>query len=798
MAAAVGGNNFGGLDEQQRTKIFTYDILNQVYPAQDGLPARTTQIPIQTLPSGALMHNYFTFPNRDAGEGDLQFTNRLLAIFLSRYGINCVYDPNDITVNFCFSRIRAKYQFYYPNPCAGFGVQGWGTGFNTGLVCTTKRTTRWAYLKSGTKVPNAVVNHRKYAPAGAGNPAYDQDRLRICDRYRDRCHYNPGIGENGNNWDICMTPEFMVANQVDGITAIAGEDDLMDITRNDAGYVFDTRRKTMYTAINNWIRAKHDHGNIASDQLLYAMNLLCLETDYIPSNVGLGKIAVGFREFNCPPSGWREPTDANIPPAQLPAATYGQDGIEYAIENQWDFSDGRDNLVGRKFKFPATLAGIERIANFIREYVTRHTIMRPVCMFTPHGRLAFDPEARFPFDEAQIGALAAPGFNMQQLNDLNQYNLNRRIGEWYAALQPLSHLYFDFRLNVFFYTAPGMTNISHPFQINFHNELGDSIIGLNLFTCLINNNINLLQLFKIAHEIISNRKWDNWMNIIIIAGNRYQIPSGPFYNSLSLPIANYDNMPSVYLRILEELEAGVPAAGQSWSRQNLNVVGLTNWMNNWNHTIVGNIGNNDVPFRSGIFFPVLRANAAFTNLIIPNRVQQGGFRRMTTYRKLRGGQLKTLRRVRNVRMGNLKKLNRTKKQTFLTNKRFQANLASGLRSISNRSTRNTPAKIQNMSSNSNTTTESTPPLLHTSPNASEMSKDTFDTLKTMFADPAYSKIFGALFDMPDAKDMKPVKIDNQFTQSINTDGKNIQFGFGTTKNYTATNTTSTKSSNSTV
>jgi hypothetical protein len=768
------------IDPVTAAKMFTYDILSHTYPVNHipGQGAYTRNIPIQTLPQGTFMHNYFSFPPRAAGQNDIDYQNTLFVIFLGRYGINVTYEAGQRTMTFCFSGIRSKYQYYYPNPCAGFGAAGLGSRYNCGLISITKRNTRWAYLNSGTKVQNTTVHHR-------GSPSnqfrqIDNTRIIICDELRDTCHFDPN-GQLGNNYDICLTPEFMRNNQVDGITAIAVEDDLMDITRPvgspDHQY---NRDKSMFNAINGWYNEANRQGLDEIDQLLWRMNLLCLSTDYMPSTGPLfpEKLKVGFREFCCPPSGWREVTNLNEPQDPLPAE-FGIRGVgvgaapDAAADYKIFDNVVNGNRTARKVQFNLLRPGsYERVRNFIREYFNRNTIMRPGYLFTPFGSIPIDADLPV-IQDVPVQLAQIPGGDIQIVpNHVQlqlQWQLNHNLGAIYQNENNANFLGFHLGLNVFIYKRPGLNNIDVQIPIQYQLVIPPGNIQTPYrFGYYIQSMQNgyVVENYKIAHELLSNSKWHRWMceyafHLVDNNGNEVElyIPVGPFYNALSLPITRFNDMVDVYMNIVNMLENG--AAIHSFTHANLNNPDYRNYVGRWMNsptvaTYVAREANGGLPeirrrFTLGYWFPNLRAgaaaNVAFIASVIPNAPQQGGYK---LRRKLRGGQTKTIRMRTNKPKisGNTRQINRTKKQRFLVNKQFQENLTSGLRNRHRKFSQNATSRTNKINTSSNTSSSAPPPTLHASPDIEPMDRDTFESLKKMFANPDYSNCIRALFETP--------------------------------------------------
>lgn len=227
------------------------------------LPGDTREIPIQTISPGMLLFHYCTFPQRNQGETDNDYERRLFGILLSQHGVPAIYLPSTDRWQFCFGSRVASQQYYYTVPVAGMGIKGLGGNFNSCIISSTNRTTKWAYLKSGTTVDEKRAVHRRYPLPEY--PNYDFKRLKMCDRIHDGGWPAPGQCRPGREYDICITPEFQASEHIDGITCIAGEDSLVDITKDwNREYVFD-EDKSMLKNMLKWRIQIKTHGNSPVD-----------------------------------------------------------------------------------------------------------------------------------------------------------------------------------------------------------------------------------------------------------------------------------------------------------------------------------------------------------------------------------------------------------------------------------------------------------------------------------------------------------------------------------------------------
>jgi hypothetical protein len=516
-------------------------------------------IPIETLEKGVLLFHYFRIPTRNVGENDINYASRVFDTLMGQFGIPISWNIPLQRFEFCFGSVTANPHYYYPNPSAGFGIAGFGDEFNAGLICVTQRPSRWAYLKSGTTVNNTRAVHRKVPISHQETSNYDYLRLKLCDEINTR-----GRCRDGNNYDICLTARYQREQALDGVTAIAQMDDLMDIRRHNEGpHTFDTN-KTMLRAMQSWFRKIQENNNQQMDRLLWAMNLLCLETDLKNQTLN-----VGFREFACSPFGSTQVEHERIPPAVLPAATYGAVGGNYGVIQEELNAAG--NCVLRRFWIRNNG---NHFLEFLNQYIVPNLLIKPVALVTPNSIRQSDVNINFLIPNPPPDAV-----NMEiVVAEDARYNLNHRIATWFdTKVAEETNIGFDLLHNVFYLkneTLNEIINIEFTFNpahagVNY----GGSVIlpagapqtrrGYQKNQYIKNfsyASMNDLQLMKINKELLTNKKWQHWMAeylVLIKQASVVPIPIGPFYNPLSLPIINYNDMRGNYARIIEHLESGL-------------------------------------------------------------------------------------------------------------------------------------------------------------------------------------------------------------------------------------------------
>ena len=719
------------------------------------LPGDTREIPIQTISPGMLLFHYCTFPQRNQGETDNDYERRLFGILLSQHGVPAIYLPSTDRWQFCFGSRVASQQYYYTVPVAGMGIKDLGSNFNSCIISSTNRTTKWAYLKSGTTVDEKRAVHRRYPLPEY--PNYDFKRLKMCDRIHDGGWPAPGQCRPGREYDICITPEFQASEHIDGITCIAGEDSLIDITKNWEGeYVFD-EDKSMLKNMLRWRRQIITHRNSPVDHFAWAMNLLCLESD-----LKNDRINVGFREFSNGPMGHHHANPDYIPPSPLPAE-FGVVDTDYWITSQ-DL-DAQGVCIKRVIQIKNDPA---LIALFMATYITPYLVVSPFIFATPYGAIdyhALDDKYNLPDPPADIveGCKSS-----REQRYMMSHHIAKALYDLGNETNPPYSLRFDYRLNVFFKQGPphasGCFDRTIPIQvqqratpvmvdvlkiIDPENPLipephtnNKYMIG-HYTTPFKNATLKECQERKILHEIISNTKWDtHWMHEFFSneSVNAYFIQVGPYRNPLSLPFGNkesHGDIVDVYRFIIDGLEPPLAGAIPSHTYQYINDEKVRTYIQAWatnpgdRFTRPANISRPGLhqPYHTGIWF----------HDIIGDRRFLGGGNKKNNRKK--GGRLFTTRNNRNNR-------NRT---SFLSkSNQTHRNIQTKSPMVYNKNKRNNipPTSSYPMNNNKKQTSTRTGNKVNESNRTEkefvQMNKDTFDSLIRVFKNKKYRIILDAL------------------------------------------------------
>jgi hypothetical protein len=767
----------------QHARFFTYSSISHTYTAAEKAaenvidasfgPGGNNQrhIPIQEIGHGMLLFHYFQLPPRNIGESDQNYKFRLLAVILRQYQVPIHYDPATSRWEFCFGSKTAKPHYYYPVPIAGTGIGGWGGDFNACITSVTTRDTKWAYLKSGTSADENVITHRMSKIHPHRN--YDFLRVKMCSDLNAPNQpqvANRGYCWPGTNYDICLRSMFQRNNNIDGVTSIAGADCIMDITRQNNAYVYNTQ-KDMFRGIQEWRNSIIANGNRQEDLFVWAMNLLALETDKKDNTIN-----VGYREFSTGPFGSSQLQPGSIPPNPLPPQ-FGQLGVDYWIVEQ-QFDGQPPVCIKRKFQF-ANNGHI--ILNFIINYIENQAFSLPIGITTPHGSIDFDHQIEqfmiTPVNHIPVNPVIMAQHQQANVNQ-QRYSLHHLLSSslYVLANGAVPRIRYDIRLNVFFDDRYSNHNV-----LDIRYDLNPAAIGqiqnvipqllappyshnrfpLMQYAPFLNNaSIIRCQQAKIMHEVISNTKWNTyWMNEFIYsysnaAADTYVIPVGPFRNPLYLPFGNIAPNPAnsgeiigVYRDIINRMEpipfifgggGYIPSATRDYLNSIPHTAYLTAWANNNNMGTCGRQDGTQHQYHQGRWF---------SDILLVG--QQFGGGKQITKKRVQTSKRKTNRKTNRKTKKNSTIKSRSNKSSSYKNishnsvhvkggkhkdKPYNSNNSNSSYSI------NYKEKTTSNSSSYTTTNDGRPPSTFV-----PMNKDTFDTLVSIFKDPIYGEIFKSFY-----------------------------------------------------
>lgn len=638
-------------------KDYTYDILEETYdiPYNNPLSAmgnvfqnnvnlssaahqakqlesteRKVGIPIQTISEGAILYHYLEIPKRDIhidedGYIDYEepfdaYESRILETLLRQLGINITwkkaYSYNESSKwELCLSKNIPTYNYFYTNPSAGFGVNGFGGRYNVAYICKTTRDSIWAYLKSGTHLSNDEIHHRTSKIQIQKD--YDYKRLLHCSAISNTCR-------RGAEYDICMTPEFQKEQYIDGITSIAEMDSMMTLERNSSTGVYEineeSRDRPMLKAMKKWFTEVQRAGNKDEDKLMWSMNLLSLETDIRRENT---QLVTGFREFACPTFGCLE-TDITLKT---------KEEIMAELEAE-EVTQVRNELEGYKSQVPKTkkkgakkqepkkknysLAGLhgyfygfydqsenepqriwfintESLGYFLKKYIYPRMLVRPMALVSDQAILSRE----------NYGSYLER--NIPRTENILRYNLNHQIGLWLTKRA----IGYNLLQNVFYDSLEARPEL----------RIGGRFINRHMYTYPLSlSNYRGVEITKILHECISNSQWKNhWMSIVKFqmpgVTRPKMIPVGPFYNALSIPIDNYKDMIRVYQFIVNQMENISDPNEHSNTYSLLNSPTHANYILDW--------ALNPTPDIEARWFEDLRTKTTLLPQLIPTN-QKGG------------------------------------------------------------------------------------------------------------------------------------------------------------------------------
>jgi hypothetical protein len=620
MAAA--SSSLSGTDPEDM-KAFTYDILKETYEVEYNNPIsvigsvfqnnknnsstthstptptqREVGIPVQTLSEGALLYHYLEIPKRDIDldedgyvnyeEPNDEYEYRVLETLLRQLGINITwkraygYSENS-KWELCLSKNIPTYNYFYTNPSAGFGVNGFGGRYNVAYICKTTRDSRWAYLKSGTHLANDQIHHRSSKIQVQKD--YDSKRLVHCSAISNTCR-------SGAGYDICMTPEFQQEHRVDGITSIAEMDSMFTLERDPRINMYqintESRDRPMLQALKKWFQDIQRAGNEPIDKMMWSMNLLSLETDIRKENT---ELVAGFREFACPTFGsletdltlkTKEEIVAELEAEEVPLVRNELEGYksqgpkskkkgakkqeQKPKENTYSLSGLHGSLYGfydqpvnkpPKIWFADTLS----LAYFLKKYIYPRMLVRPMALVS---------------DQAVLGRENYGTYlerNIPRYENILRYNLNHQIGLWLTKRT----IGYNLLQNVFYDSPEARPEL----------RIGGQFINRHNYTYPLSlKNYRGVEIVKILHECISNSQWKhNWMSVVEFqmpgSTQSKMIPVGPFYNALSIPIDNYGDMVKVYQFIVNQMENVVGPSEHSNTYSLLNSPAHAKYILDW-------------------------------------------------------------------------------------------------------------------------------------------------------------------------------------------------------------------------
>lgn len=618
-------------------------------PASPKYQYGSREIPVKFVPQNTLLFHYAGVPvaaNRAAATQDEIFD--FLAYFISNYAIECRYNPRGLVGNlpahftFCFSNNTSKQNYSFPNPAAGFGIKGYGVRFNIGFTNILQRDSRFAYLKSGSAIPNAKAVHRRIPLEKYRN--YDYQRIKLCD---DQAQPGSVSCKPGSSGDVCLTPQYVRERQIDGCIALAGEDALLDIT---AGNAINTVGKSMFQAQSDWVNRIHANrvGGVVhpADKFLLELNMLCLESDlrpaidrYPPHGASYpAVITVGYSEYVTLPYGHE--TVSIAPPNPLPPEFGSKGPIPAALfaapqPGDYQISDTVD-ANGNSKRF-VTIFNFGLLINFINTYVLPRLLLKPMYLHSQSLNLNVYQLNQAGIQQQMAQVPNAVGDDFRQ----RQYLLNKSIGNQLLADATASRLNYDYLRNIFVMDLVDDTQYEVDFIYNYDSYLNQipryaanpianrqTMRIRDMMNMLIPNvarNMELVQRLKISHEVISTAKYAQlWAHWIYSSAIDALVLVGPFYQAFCTDLTNHAQMITNYMRVITTLDPHGITDSHGIATSQPFVTSLDTWARNPPaHRIT--INGVEYPYVVGKFFDTLMSQNP--SPLAPYLSQSGGVRR---------------------------------------------------------------------------------------------------------------------------------------------------------------------------
>jgi hypothetical protein len=494
-------------------------------------------LPVKSVPKGTLLFTYYaaSIPPEDYSPG--QKAKHSFSELIGNSVMPCTYNKETDTFTLTYCKYNFMGNYYYPVPCAGFGILTYDT--NTATACVTSRDADVAYLKTGgahqetpTKMNMATSTNYEWVD-------FDFKRVQRCDHIE-----TTGKCNDGNNFDICLNPEFLRDKRLAGYQAIAYPDRICEINQGKEGDddVFLMDRNLMGRRYQAWLENVVSHGNQEADIFLHNMNLLCLETDI---TYAFDKTFVAFPEYFLYTFGENDPVELmnSLPDDPI---IVGKNVVE---------TEGEQIV-----KLEVTITA-ENIQQFLDTYIFPHTITRPFNMFNSNGSGLADS---LPVLLAEKPALLKRNNNLpnnfvknrgQQRNEY-EYLVNHNIAE--VIFNMRSTLVYDLTKNLILVIdeaasdrAKHMLNgrISANGRQEFANGSREIItypIGFYDIPLIDNNAAERALKIKAHHEMLSYISKDVYDKCFMceyqmtdtVTSEVYNIPIGPFFNIFTKGFSN--------------------------------------------------------------------------------------------------------------------------------------------------------------------------------------------------------------------------------------------------------------------
>jgi hypothetical protein len=512
--------------------------------------ATTTKrfIGVKFIPKGTMMFHSYKQDEPVPGETLEQTANKNLANFLQRYCLNiCEYEKNTDSFKICFTTEGNKSKFFFPGPCAGFGLM-YAENYNTTMLCATTRDMYVACLKSGYYPDDSLILHRKIPLTSGDLINYDGDRVVACDRLN-----SPYTCMTTDNTDPCLKKPYILQGKVDGYTTVAIPDSILSI-KDDGSLSASYKKKDLilYSFLQNLLKRSADEGDAEKKQLLlnlYNSLLLLLETD-----TKIGFVSAGISEYAFQPFGHMS-SDSNY----LPMLTQNTKGLFEIIEEQKN--GGSIKMIVRVKR--------ENIEKFIKNYVEPYAILQPLKLFTTYGNLDIN-QNKNKNNSGVWNTLTNFLGNYAPLTEDQKYKISYDIARY--MFKELGGFLWEPRSNVFVLAQEPFSNRGEKTSLKFilrENKSAKPVpMGFNDYKISEDVATNVYAYFyKIINLLISNKYWNleshskgqiDVYKISLPGGQEsMSILNGPFFQPLnSKKVLNFDRALEVFASIHSFLEKG--------------------------------------------------------------------------------------------------------------------------------------------------------------------------------------------------------------------------------------------------
>jgi hypothetical protein len=505
-------------------------------------------IGVKFIPKGTMMFHSYRQDEPAPGETTEQTVNRNLANFLQRFCLNiCEYEKESDSFKICFTTEGNKSKFFFPGPCAGFGLM-YAENYNTTMLCVTKRDMYVSYLKSGYYPDDSLIIHRKIPFSSEDLVNFDGDRIVNCERLN-----NEYTCMTTDNTDPCLKKEYILEGKVDGYTTLSIPDSIASI--KDDGKILTSYKKqnlVFYDFLQNLLKRISAEKEGEKKQLLltlYNSLLLLLETD-----TKTGFISAGISEYAFQPFGYQS-SDSNYIPMVTKETKKLFDIIEDKMQN--------GVLLKRVVRVKR-----ENLEKFIEKFVQPNAVLQPLKLFTTSGTFNVNQVNSKNKNTSLINTITNFLGNYVPLTEDKKYTITHDIAKY--LFRDLGGFIWEPRSNVFVVNNSAVSNRTESLSLKYVLKGGKSVkpvtIGFNDFNITENVAENIYAYFyKILNILVSNMYWnlDNYykgqLDIykILLPGSEetINILEGPFFQPFnSKKILKFENILLIFTSLHSFLE----------------------------------------------------------------------------------------------------------------------------------------------------------------------------------------------------------------------------------------------------